>query len=652
MIHKQAQIINQSSMKKQLKNTIVLATLLFFPNFVFSQTLELGVLSYFEAYTGLGAVTGPGATGFVVGDVGTNDGIISGFDTSYTGTKYHNDSLTAQAKIDILRVYIHLSDIFVTDPNTHAATFGAGDTLDAGVYSIATAGSVGGALTLNGGGDTNAVFIIEGAMTMGAGATIGLTGGTRACNVFWIAEGAISSGTGCTIQGTLFSHGGAITLGAGCDVEGRMLTSEGAITFGAGTDASAPNGPINIPINCLSDCNPNPEVDVLGTVSSFSLFSSDGAVTNTASSGIVGDIGTNFGSVSGFLTSTQVGLTYTADSVTLQAKLDLDSAYLDLIALPLTDSTHITAYGSMLGDTITPGVYYNLAAGAGSLAGTLILDGQGSSSSIFVIRFNGAFTVAAKSKVIFINGTQRCNVFWISEGATSMGTFVFMKGSVIAHGGACTIGASGNLEGRMLSTAGAIGFSTGVIYKNTLCFSTPLPITLLSFTAEVEDGHVQLKWITASEINNDYFNIEHSKDGVIFTSINKIRGAGNSMQSLNYSSIHHPPIEGISYYRLKQTDYDGQTSYSKIVAVDFNTSDFTLDIYPNPFSKKTTFNTNVNLKDASLIVYNSQGEVEEIKNISGQTFTFQRNNLRSGLYWIKLVQKNKVMAIKKIMITE
>ncbi|MFT6383743.1 MAG: hypothetical protein ACJAQR_000566, partial [Bacteroidia bacterium] len=72
-------------MKKQLKNAVVIVLLLFFPNLVFSQTLELGVLSSFEAYTGLGAVTGPGATGSVVGDVGTNNGVISGFDTSYTG---------------------------------------------------------------------------------------------------------------------------------------------------------------------------------------------------------------------------------------------------------------------------------------------------------------------------------------------------------------------------------------------------------------------------------------------------------------------------------------------------------------------------------------------------------------------------------------
>ena len=392
-------------MKNKFNRTVIFILLSILPHLAFSQTLILGALSDFEAYSGSGAITGPGTTGSITGDIGTNGGVVSGFGASYTGTQHNNDSLTAQARIDILRVYIHLSDIFVTDANTHAAAFGGGDTLYAGIYSIATAGSIGGALTLDGEGDPNAVFIIkfEGALTMGASATISLSGGTRACNVFWIAEGAISSGAGCTIQGTLFSHGGAITLSAGCDLEGRMLTSAGAITFGIGTDAIIPTGSVAVVIKCLNDCNPSSTVDVLGTVSNFGLFTSSGAVTNTGSTGIIGDIGTNFGAVSGFLTSTQVGSTYTADSVTLQAKLDLDSAYLDLIALPLTDSTHIAAYGSVLGDTITPGVYYNLAAGAGSLAGSITLDGENDPDAIFVFKFAGAFSVAAQSSASMIS---------------------------------------------------------------------------------------------------------------------------------------------------------------------------------------------------------------------------------------------------------
>jgi len=149
-----------------------------------------------------------------------------------------------------------------------------------------------------------------------------------------------------------------------------------------------------------------------------------------------------------------------------------------------------------------------------------------------------------------------------------------------------------------------------------------------------------------------FFLTEHSIDGINFTSISKIKGAGNSTRNLDYSSVHYAPLEGGSYYRLKQTDYDGKTSYSHKEAVEFdNKKDFIFDICPNPFSGETTFRTNKNLKEASLMVYSTHKLVKQIENISGQTFTFQRENLRSGLYWIKVVQDGKVIAIKKLVIT-
>jgi hypothetical protein len=639
-------------MMKKLKNTVVFLVLLFSPTFVFSQTLELGTLFDFEAYTGKGAVTGPGANGVVVGDVGTNDGIISGFDTSYAGSKFNNIALTVQARIDLLRVYIHLSDIFVTHPTTLASAFGGGDTLTPGVYSIGSAGSIAGSLILNGGGDTNAVFIvkIEGALTVATSSTIILSGGTRACNVYWMVEGAISVGASSVIKGSLFAHPGAVSLGAGCDVEGRLLTSEGAITFGDSSEAISPVGPSAIQIGVSSSRSPATLVDVLESIEDYAMFSSFGAVSNAATSGFIGDIGSNAGATSGYTTSTQVGSLYNADANTAQAKIDLDTAYSKLVAIPVTDSAHASAFGS--GDTLTAGVYY--IPGAGSLTGTLTLDGQNDPDAIFIIRFNAAFTVAAQSKVIFANGTRLCNVFWIAEGAISMGTFAYMKGTVISHGAACSMGANGNLEGRMLSTYGAVSFSTGVIYKDPFYFmgTSYLPIELLSFTAKVDEKHVQLDWVTTAEVNNDYFNVEHSVDGINFTSISKVMGAGNSEQILNYSTEHHTPMSGVSYYRLMQTDYDGKTSYSDKQTVEFETDEVIFDIYPNPFSGETTFHTSEDLKDASLIVYNSHGAVKEIENVSGQTFTFERENLRSGLYWIKVVQGGKVITVEKVVIVD
>lgn len=430
-------------MKKHLLFSILTSMLLFFSSASSSQTLELGILSSFEVYTGTGAATGPGATGNVTGDVGSNDGIVAGFTPpNFNGTIYNNDATTVQARIDLLRVYIHLSDVFVTHPaggsNAHAPAFGGGETISPGVYSIEGAGSIGGTLTLDGGGDPDAYFIMkfEGGFSVGVGSTIVLTNGTRACNVFWIAEGAISVGASSVIKGTLFSHPGAVTLGAGCNIEGRLFSSEGAMTVAAGSVAEMPAGPITIPINCLGDCSAAPSVDVLGSIKNFALFTSDGAVSNAATSGIVGNVGTNTGGdITGFGTSTLVGSFHTADAVTAQAKIDLDSAYAALMALENTELGHAPAFGQPpavgSGEVVTAGVYY--IGGAGSIAGTVVLDGEGDPDAIFVFKFNGAFSVAAQAKVILTNGTRRCNVFWISEGAASMGTFTVMKGTVLAH---------------------------------------------------------------------------------------------------------------------------------------------------------------------------------------------------------------------------
>jgi hypothetical protein len=595
---------------KYMKKLVIIAiTLFLIPTVIVSQTLQLGALSSFEAYSAAGAMTN---SGIFTGDVGTDDGIISGFiPPTFTGTIHNNNALTAQAKIDILRVYIHLNNLFVTHPGTHAAAFGGGEIITPGIYSIPAAGSIGGTVTLDGGGDTNAVFIIKflGAMTAGAGATTILSNKTQASNVFWIAEGAITVGAGSIIKGTLFSHGAAISLAANCNIEGRMFTTGGAISIAGGCVSIAPAFYNSIPIYPVCECIPAPTVDVLGSIEGFALFTALGAVTNTASSGVIGDIGTHSGTISGFSSSTHVGSSVITNNNTTQAAIDLDSAYIKLMALPNTVTGHAPGFGNQ--ETLLTGVYY--IAGAGSLGGTLTLDGAGDTNAIFIFKFAGAFSVAAQSKVIFTNGTNRCNVFWIggagvATGAISMGSYNFMKGTILSHGGACTSGAGGFIEGRMLSTAGAIGFSTGVIYNDPLCFtSLGLPIELLSFNATSQKSHVHLEWLTASEINNDYFTIERSKNAVNWEEIAIINGAGNSNQLLHYNLIDDQPYFNISYYHLKQTDFDGNYTYSDIKAININLPKSDIIIYPNP--------TNGQI--------NIQGDKEEVKYLKINNFLGQ-----------------------------
>lgn len=97
---------------------------------------------------------------------------------------------------------------------------------------------------------------------------------------------------------------------------------------------------------------------------------------------------------------------------------------------------------------------------------------------------------------------------------------------------------------------------------------TPLPIELLYFEASEHERYNHLTWSTASEDNNDYFNIEKTQDGVIFYNIVTVNGAGNSNYQIHYEYDDYELNDNICYYRLKQTDYDGKYKYHNLISVD------------------------------------------------------------------------------------
>jgi hypothetical protein len=102
----------------------------------------------------------------------------------------------------------------------------------------------------------------------------------------------------------------------------------------------------------------------------------------------------------------------------------------------------------------------------------------------------------------------------------------------------------------------------------TITVVSGLPIELLYFSGVVYETGNKLYWSTASEDNNDYFNIEKTRDGKIWNSISNIKGAGNSSTQLYYSFVDEDVENIINYYRLKQTDYDGKFKYSDIISID------------------------------------------------------------------------------------
>jgi hypothetical protein len=179
-----------------------------------------------------------------------------------------------------------------------------------------------------------------------------------------------------------------------------------------------------------------------------------------------------------------------------------------------------------------------------------------------------------------------------------------------------------------------------------------LPVTLLNFSAEQENDHILLRWTTASEINNNYFTIEKSPDGFLWTAISTVRGAGNSSTTVHYESIDSNPLTGLSYYRLKQTDYDGTSEYFSPVSVPFNTAN-EIEIFPNPASGQ------VEVRDYSyegisvIALYNALGKKMLLSSLKNHASTvLDVSELARGLYLLVIEGTNgDILKQEKIVLT-
>ena len=161
---------------------------------------------------------------------------------------------------------------------------------------------------------------------------------------------------------------------------------------------------------------------------------------------------------------------------------------------------------------------------------------------------------------------------------------VFDGGSIGVGGGG---GASTYIE--MCSTeywnAGSGDLTGPVKLCDGGCPPSQLPIELLTFEATMNEitRHVDLHWVTVSEADNDFFTIQRSSDASDWTEIMEVDGAGTSSITLNYFEEDSKPLVGDSYYRLKQTDFNGVYSYSPIVQVSSG-SNAELSVYPSPIA--------------------------------------------------------------------
>lgn len=187
---------------------------------------------------------------------------------------------------------------------------------------------------------------------------------------------------------------------------------------------------------------------------------------------------------------------------------------------------------------------------------------------------------------------------------------------------------------------------------------SPLPIELKSFDAVCAGNGVELLWTTVSESNNEYFTIERSADMDSWEEVVRIAGAGNSNEDLSYSYTDVRPLQGVSYYRLRQTDYNGDTEVFAPKSVSCGAGAESIwSVYPNPVSDQFTVKISgaSDMSDARIQVLDMSGKTVKETNVNisegDNHISMNRDGLAAGSYIIRLVHSsNTALAPLRIIV--
>ncbi|WP_159469297.1 CotH kinase family protein [Dyadobacter sp. 3J3] len=181
---------------------------------------------------------------------------------------------------------------------------------------------------------------------------------------------------------------------------------------------------------------------------------------------------------------------------------------------------------------------------------------------------------------------------------------------------------------------------TNIATITTTDCSTALPVTYKNFQANKEGGNVVISWMTTSESNNSRFEIQRSKDGILFSKIGMVEGRGESDNEVKYQFADSNPIVGLNYYRLNQIDLDGSEELTRTIGVNFEIPSTSPYLYPNPATNE------INLKDltpGSLItIMDGNGRVLIKTTANDPELNVSVKNLSNQVYYLTIDDKKKV----------
>lgn len=243
-----------------------------------------------------------------------------------------------------------------------------------------------------------------------------------------------------------------------------------------------------------------------------------------------------------------------------------------------------------------------------------IKDETGAGSGHDQIEVGGDLTLSGTLDILLSGYTTELN-----------GEFEILSYDGVLSGAFSTI----NWPDEMISQGWLIDY--GVLTPGKVTIYGPsvvLPVSYISFGVEPDNGVNTLRWITATEINNDYFSVEVSTDGTLYSSIGKVMSKEQSNVYNEYNYAHKSDQNGRLYYRLQQVDLNGQYEYSDVVSIYMNQNK-EISLFPNPTSGVVNFNET----QFGISVYNNMGK--ELLNINEQNTTYDLSSLPSGVYFIR-----------------
>jgi hypothetical protein len=184
-----------------------------------------------------------------------------------------------------------------------------------------------------------------------------------------------------------------------------------------------------------------------------------------------------------------------------------------------------------------------------------------------------------------------------------------------------------------------------------------LPVELIAFNAKVIQEEVELTWTTASEVNNAYYNIERSTDGISFSTIGQLDGVGNAIGLTNYRFLDSDPVKGYSFYRLKQNDINGEFDYSPIKSVLLErVNSYELSLMPNPLQSERKlmlkYDGNLNNQDCYISIIDLQGGVVFSRKTPLQKgrITIDLPSLSQGIYLVSLQTESGKKFTKRLIV--